>query len=85
MPHNPNPKYTTAAVKAASITDPEFIEIPSMKPMFAIGRTATFELIKSKRIRSVNLRREGKSKGRRLIEVASVRQYLARLMNEGGI
>jgi hypothetical protein len=76
------PRYTTAAVRAAIVTEPEFIEVPLMKPMFAIGRTATFELIKRRKIRSVNLRREGKSKGRRLIEVASVREYLNRLMGE---
>jgi hypothetical protein len=78
------PRYTTAPVRAAIVTDPEFIEVPAMKPMFAIGRTATFELIRSRKIRSVNLRREGKTKGRRLIEVASVREYLARLMAEDG-
>ena len=88
MPTKQDPKFqkfTTTPAKASPVTDPEFIEIPAMKPMFAIGRTATFELIKSRRIRSVNLRREGKTKGRRLIEVASVRQYLNRLINEEAI
>ena len=84
MQTNHVPRYTTSPVRPSVVTEPEFIEIPTMKPMFAIGRTATFELIKSRKIRSVNLRREGKTKGRRLIEVASVREYLARLMAEDG-
>jgi len=82
MSNAPLSKYTTSPVKASMVSDPEFIEIPTMKTMFAIGRTATFDLIKSRKIRSVNLRREGKTKGRRLIEVASVREYLHRLMGE---
>jgi hypothetical protein len=75
-------RYTTEPARAAAVTAPEFIEVPTMKPMFSIGRTAAFALIKARKIRSVNLRREGKTKGRRLIEVASVREYLHRLMME---
>jgi hypothetical protein len=84
MPTEQVRKYTIEPVRASIVTEPEFIEVPAMKPMFSIGRTATFELIKSRKIRSVNLRKDGKTKGRRLIEVASVRQYLNQLMNEDG-
>jgi hypothetical protein len=81
---NPTP-YTIASIQAAKSVDPEFIEVPTMKPMFAIGKTRSFELIRNGHIRSVNLRKEGNVKGRRLIEVASVRRYLNSLMEGAGI
>jgi hypothetical protein len=77
-----NERYTIAPVKASTSVDPEFIDVPTMKPLFAIGRTRTFELIRNGDIRSVNLRKKGNVKGRRLIEVASVRRYLNSLMEE---
>jgi hypothetical protein len=74
--------FTTAPVKAGGVIDPEFIEPSMMKPMFGIGRTSTYQLINEGAIRSALIRRRGRVSGKRLIDVASVREYLARCVAE---
>jgi len=44
--------------------------------LFGIGRSYTYQLIASGAIRSTCLRQRGKRTGVRLIDVASVREYL---------
>ena len=55
----------------------EFVDLTSLKTNFGIGRSLCYELLKEGRISSVNVRREGRLRGKRLIEVESVRQFLA--------
>jgi len=74
-----NPHLTTQPVKPSAVFDPEFIEPRLMKSMFGIGRTTTYQLIKEGAIRSALVRRRGRVSGKRLIDVASVREYLRSL------
>jgi len=71
-----NGLFTVAPVAPAESLPAEFATISTICRAFGIGRTLVFRHIKEKRIRSVHVREPGKQKGRRLIEIASVRNYL---------
>ena len=72
-------EFTTTPIEASSVTNsPEFIDSKGMRQMFGISRTATYDLINDGLIKSVSLRRKGRARGRRLFDVASVRDYLMR-------
>jgi len=70
-------EFTTTPIEASSVSNsPEFIDARGMRQMFGISRTATYDLINDGLIKSVSLRRKGRARGRRLFDVASVREYL---------
>src|SRR5437016_5517220 len=60
-----------------SVLAPEFTDLAGLKSGWSINRTLAYELLKEGRIRSVVLRRDGLVRGKRLIEVQSVREFLA--------
>jgi hypothetical protein len=61
----------------SAIPEAEFVDLAGLKSGWGINRTLGYELPRDGRIRSVNLRREGRIRGKRLIEVQSVREFLA--------
>jgi hypothetical protein len=70
-------EFTTTPIEASSVTSsPEFVDSKGMRQMFGISRTAAYDLINDGLIKSVSLRRKGRARGRRLYDVASVREYL---------
>jgi len=68
--------FTAAPIAALSGVDPEFIDIPGLQSRFGIKRSLAYLLIEDGAIRSVSLRRRGTQRGKRLIDVASVRHFL---------
>jgi len=58
---------------------PEFSDLAGLKSGFSINREHAYKLIAEGKIRSVVLRRDGLVRGKRLVEVESVRQYLRSL------
>jgi len=62
---------------------PEFASIDDACRLFGLGRTKLFSYIRDGRIKSVLLREPGKTTGRRLIYLQSVRDFLMEQM-EGG-
>jgi len=58
---------------------PEYIRTTDMKYHFGIVRSAAYELLAEKKIRSVVIKKRGNSRGIRLIEYASVVTYLQSL------
>jgi hypothetical protein len=69
--------FTTQPVAASWGVDPEFVDLRGLELRFAIRRSSAYTLIAAGAIRSVVLRRRGMIKGRRLVDVASVRNFLA--------
>jgi hypothetical protein len=65
------------STNVAPLCEAEFVDLNGLKSGWGIGRSLCSELLKDGRIRSVNLRREGRLRGKRLVEVASVREFLA--------
>jgi hypothetical protein len=66
---------TTAAL-AASRGPVEFTDTEGLRVMFGIKRSLAYELLNAGLIRGTSLRRRGRTRGKRLFDVASVRQYL---------
>lgn len=58
---------------------PEYIRTTDMKFHFGIVRSAVYELLAEKKIRSVVIKKRGNSRGIRLIDYASVVSYLSSL------
>lgn len=68
----------------------EFLRMGDLRRLFGITRATGYQLAKAGRIRTVSLRQPGSARGVRLVNAASVRDYLARLEvrqtgNEGGL
>lgn len=74
--------FTTQPVAATWGADPEWLDHRGLKNMFSIGRSAAYRHVQNDDFRSVVLRREGCIKGRRLFDVQSVRDYIAKQLAE---
>jgi len=70
------PAYSTAPVKASPAQDAEFLDAVGLHANFGIKRSLAYVLLAEGLIRGVSLRRRGQVRGKRLFEVASVREYL---------
>lgn len=68
--------FTTAPVATSPTADAEFIDLAGLRERFGIRRSLAYLLIEDGAIKSVSLRRCGAAKGKRLINVASVRDFL---------
>jgi hypothetical protein len=66
----------TIAPVAKSCGAIEFTDTDGLRSMFGIKRSLAYELLGAGAIRGVSLRRRGRSRGKRLFDVASVRAYL---------
>lgn len=62
--------------------EPKYIRTNDMKQHFGIVRSAVYELLAENKIRSVVIKKRGNSRGIRLIDYASVVDYLASLDEE---
>ena len=69
--------FTTQPVAASWGVDPEFVDLPGLEKKFGVKRSLAYVLISEGLIRSVVLRRRGTIKGKRLVDCASVRAFLA--------
>lgn len=68
--------FSTMPLAASWGVDPEFVDIPGLEARFGIKRSLAYLLIADGVIKSVSLRRRGALKGKRLFDVASVREFL---------
>jgi len=68
---------TTAPLQPSTAVDAEFVDFRGLEARYGIRRSLAYVLISEGAIRSVCLRRRGQIKGKRLIDVASVRNFLA--------
>jgi hypothetical protein len=62
--------------------DAEWVDLPGLKSRFSIGRSAAYTHIENGDFRSVVLRRKGCIKGKRLVFVPSVREYISKQSDE---
>jgi hypothetical protein len=73
----PENMLTIAAVAVSCGANIEFTDLAGLEQMFSIKHALAYKLMTEGVIRSVTLRRRGQIKGKRLIDVASVRKFLA--------
>jgi hypothetical protein len=75
--------FTSQPIAASWGVDPEFVDLPGLQARFGIRRSLAYLLIADGAIKSVSLRRRGALKGKRLIDVASVRSFLKSRICDG--
>jgi hypothetical protein len=78
-----HPKTTAPLNKAAARTswpDPEFVDCKGLEAGWGIKRSLAYSLLADGLIRGVSLRRRGQLRGKRLFDVASVREFLRKQM-----
>lgn len=56
---------------------PEFADHKTVKILFGLSRSYLYLLANQGKIRSVNVRKQGSLKGRRLYDCGSIRQFIA--------
>jgi hypothetical protein len=71
------------ALVKASQHDPEFVDCKGLESGWGIKRSLAYALLSDGAIRGVSLRRRGQLRGKRLFDVASVRDFLRKQMQEG--
>ena len=75
---------TTEPVRATPAyvagVDPEFLDAVGVRGVFSIKRSLLYELDEDGLIESVSLRRRGRTRGKRLFCVASIRAFLREQM-----
>jgi len=76
---NPAQK-TIAPVTASPANEVEFTDAPGLKAGWGIKRSLAYTLMEEGLIKGVSLRRKGALRGKRLFDVASVREYLRKQM-----
>jgi hypothetical protein len=76
--HDQRAALTIAQIDTGSVArlEPEFLTITAACRFAALGRTVLYQEIRAGRIKSISLRKNGAERGRRLVSVASLRQYL---------
>jgi hypothetical protein len=62
--------------------EPEWCDIRGLEKLFGIRETMAYQLIRARAFRSILMKRPGRARGKRLVSLASVREFLAGL--EGG-
>jgi hypothetical protein len=72
------PVHATPAPVAGQ--DPEFLDARGVEGRFSSRRSLLYELHNGGQIKSVSLRRRGRSRGKGLFDVDSVRQFLRKQM-----
>jgi hypothetical protein len=69
-------RLTIAPVAVSCGADAEFCDLEGLRARFGIKRSLAYQLLKDGEIRGVSLRRQGRLRGKRLFDVASVREFL---------
>jgi hypothetical protein len=72
---------TVAPVAISSDAHAEFIDVEGLRARFGIRRSLAYVLLQDGLIRGVSLRRQGRTRGKRLFDVASVREFLRKAGN----
>jgi hypothetical protein len=79
-----NQENLTVAPLQPSSGAPEFLDTDGLRAVFGIKRSLAYELLGLGLIRGVSLRRQGRTRGKRLFDAASVRAYLQSISDGGG-
>lgn len=61
---------------AAEIIEPEFASIPNTRKLSGLSRSTLYQLESEGEIRFIRVKKEGKTRGRVLVDLASVRRFL---------
>jgi len=55
---------------------PEFLDLGGVRQYLGIRQSLAYRLLAERKIRAVSIRQRGRTRGKRLFDVASIRAYL---------
>ena len=73
----------TSKIAAGVTSSPEFVDHKGLRALFGISRAHAYLLAGDGKIRSVCIRRPGAIRGKRLFDCQSIRDFLARCVDNG--
>jgi hypothetical protein len=69
-------QLTKAPVEPGCFVTPEFLDVDQVRIYFGIKQSLLYRLLAENKIRAVSIRKRGKTRGRRLFDVSSIRALL---------
>jgi hypothetical protein len=75
---------TWAPVSPGSFSTPEFLDVDQVRGYFGLKQSLLYRLLAEDKIRAVSIRQRGKTRGRRLFDVDSIRRYLNSQVDKEG-
>jgi hypothetical protein len=78
-------ELTISAVEAGRfLTTPEFGDVDQIRAYFGLKQSLLYRLLAENKIRGVSIRQRGKTRGRRLFDIDSIRRYLNSQVDKEG-
>jgi hypothetical protein len=77
-------EFTEAPVEPGRFSSPEFLDIDGVRGYFGLKQSLTYRLLAEDKIRAVSIRQRGKTRGRRLFDVDSIRRFLNSQVDKQG-
>jgi hypothetical protein len=75
---------TISPVEAGRFLTPEFLDVDQVRLYFGLKQSLLYRLLAEGKIRGVSIRQRGKTRGRRLFDVESIRRYLNSQVDKEG-
>jgi hypothetical protein len=77
-------EFTDAPIEPGRFSSPEFVDIDGAYYYFGLKQSLTYRLLAEDKIRAVSIRQRGKTRGRRLFDVESIRRFLNSQVDKEG-
>jgi hypothetical protein len=77
-------QLTEPPVEPGRFLTPEFLDIDGVRDFFGLKQSFLYRLLAENKIRAVSIRQRGKTRGRRLFDVASIRAFLNAAVDKEG-
>ncbi len=71
-----NNYLTDSPIEPSRFLTPEFLDVDQVRIYFGLKQSLLYRLLAEGKIRAVSIRQRGKTRGRRLFDVASIRAFL---------
>jgi hypothetical protein len=75
---------TALPIEPAAFLTPEFLDVNGCRIYFGLKQSLLYRLLAENKIRAVSVRKRGKTRGRRLFDVASIRAFLNSQVDKQG-
>jgi hypothetical protein len=75
---------TISPVGAGQFLTPEFGDVDQVRVYFGLKQSLLYRLLAENKIRGVSIRQRGKTRGRRLFDIDSIRRYLNSQVDKEG-
>ena len=76
------PKHKAARRPRIASPQAEWAGVRTVEQLFGIKETALYELIRRRAVKSILMKKPGRARGKRLVSLASLRDYISKLEAE---